>query len=50
VIVGRASELAQFAPDSFRTVTLLGNEHVRVLTQAGVTPGKEPTKKPEGGA
>ena len=40
MIVGRASELAQFAPDSFRTVTLLGNEHVRVLL-AALEPGQE---------
>jgi quercetin dioxygenase-like cupin family protein len=40
VIVGRASKLAQFAPDSFPIVSLLGNEHVRVLL-AALEPGQE---------
>lgn len=39
-VVARAGELARFAPDSFQTVTLLANEHLRVLL-AALEPGQE---------
>ena len=40
MIVGRARDLAEFAPDAFRAVTLLANEHLRVLLVA-LEPGQE---------
>lgn len=47
MIVGPASELARFAPESFETVTLLATEHVRVLL-AALEPGQEiPLHAPE---
>ena len=47
LIIGPASELAQFDSDSFGTVTLLATEHVRVLL-AAFEPGQEiPLHAPE---